>query len=85
MNEHMHERNSNYTVVLPQGRFTCGMGGSQKQGHLVWANMGINMHLCTFGRNSKFLEFPVFSPSEKHRSMKFNLVDFIFKEPNISL
>lgn len=70
---------------LPLGRFTCGMGSSQKQGHLVLANMGINMHLCTFSRISKFLEFQVFSPSEKHCSMKFNLVDFTFKEPNISL
>lgn len=85
MNEHMHERNSNYIVVLPLGRLTCGMGSIWKQGHLVLANMGINMHLCPFSRNSKFLEFQVFSPSEKHCLMKFNLVDFIFKEPNISL
>lgn len=85
MDEHMRERNSNYTVVLPLGRFTCGMGCIWKQGHLVLANMGINMHLCSFTRYCKFLELQVFSPSEKHYSVKFNLVDFIFKEANISL
>lgn len=84
MDEHTWRRNSNYTVVLPLERFTLGLGCVWKQGHLVLANMSINMHLCNFTRYSKFLEFQVFTPSEQHCSVKFNLMDFIFKEANNS-
>lgn len=68
MDECVHERNSNYTMVLFLGSFTSGLGHTSQKRHLVLANMGINMHLYNLTRYRGFLEFQVFSIPEKHRS-----------------
>lgn len=68
---------------LPSGRIPLGLGCIQEQGHLVLANMSINTHLWNFTGYSEFLEFQDFSPTEKHHSVIFNLMDFIVKEANI--
>ena len=78
-------RNSNYTVVSSLGRLVLGLDCLLKQGHLGLANLSINRHLDNVTRHSEFPEFQVISPPEKHCSVKFNLMDFIFKEANISL